>query len=389
MKKTKSIFKASVYEESKAKLKKVKPVKNKTFTTGVVEIKEDSPDKIIGRQIAEMKKQKDEQLLLEAELEKPFKKRDQTLMQKYGYKDGVNNVDAYPVLNGEQKYRVTIYIPEDSAVRAELRPNPWYVKLEVKYDGNEFIFRFPLSRSNVSADETVYQLDGFPVWVDSEGMLIDDISQYSLYQALHDWIHKIERNDDLILKIFTEYGIASSTGNVWKIPLDFCVRGKGFGVSFTKIRASTTTAATTAATTATTTTSTPAQFTAFNIYETLNYHGGNKSLAEFLIKNATNKNSERVFLGLDPNVKFARKNLILEHVVMNTRFSDNATYYMLTGYDNDGKNFEFAIINGVHALHQKFPHLKRSRKVIEDAISEQNINVYNAGINNQQVDSIF
>jgi len=48
-----------------------------------------------------------------------------------------------------------------------------------------------------------------------------------------------------------------------------------------------------------------------------------------------------------------------------------------------------AIINGVYALHQKFPHLKRSRKVIEGAISEQNINVYNAGINNQQVDSIF
>ena len=365
----KSIFKAKAYKEPKAKITKVAKPKTKSFKAEAQVVEIEDPQKEIDKQVAEMKKQKEEAVLLEAELEKPFEDRNKNLMRKYGYVDGVNKLDAYPDFSGDQKYRIKVFIPEDPLVNKNLRPKPWYVKLELKHDGNEFTFRFPISRSSVLEDETSYQLDNLPVWVDEKGHIINNISEYTIYQALYDYVNNIKDNEEEQQRVFLEYGVKKAGSN----ELDFRIRNRGFGVTFTKIKE---TAASKKPPKKAQESSGNEHFSSFSIYEKISYWGSPQKVADSVINRIEKTPKLRKFAGLDSGITFDENNLILDHVITGKSLNPDAFYCMLTSWDKDTGIFGFAIINGILSITKIMTDIKKTRVGIEEYIAKTNEWVY-------------
>lgn len=370
----KSIFKAKAYKEPKAKITKVKKPKTKSFSAQAQVIEPQDPQKEIDKQVAEMKQLKEEATLLEAELEKPFEDRNKNLMRKYGYVDGVNKIDAYPDISGDQKYRIKVFLPEDPGVSKTLRPKPWYVKIDLKHDGNEFTFRFPISRSNVLEDETSYQLDNLPVWIDEEGHIISDISDYTIYHALYDYSHNVEdsTSKESQRQVFLQYGIAKAGSNA----LDFRIRNRGYGVTFTKNKEA---PASKKDAKKTTKSSDDVHFTKFDAdVKDLKFHGGSMKVG-LDVSDRIEKNPKlRKFIGLDSDVSFNDENLALDHIVSGKSVNNDVFYCMLTSWDKATGVFGFAMINGIISLASVLPNIKKTRAAVQEYITKTNQRIYKA-----------
>lgn len=210
------------------------PSKNifKSKTTRVVD---DSDDVLIAKAVKAAATQKAERELLEQELAKPSAARNPALMRKFGTQNLDGAVDHYPDISGGDKYKIVETIPDDPDIPLEHRPKVWTVTIEFEHGGHVFNFVFPISRAGATVPGAAFKLDGFPVYLDNAYNVIESLTPYySLYEALLAWkLGETQHNLDLA-ETFTEYGI-SGPG---RTSLDFRVKGRGFLVSFTKIKSS-------------------------------------------------------------------------------------------------------------------------------------------------------
>lgn len=166
------------------------------------------PQALIDQAVKDAEKQDKEQALLQRELQKPMKQRNKALLDKYNILDSGKTFDNYPNLNSGINYEMTIQFPEDDDIALEARPSlkEWYVGLRISYKGNIFNYRFPIHYSTFHDGQQLYKLDGFPVYVDPAGTIRNDISEYTIFQALTDY-SKGDLNRGQVNEMFYRYGV--------------------------------------------------------------------------------------------------------------------------------------------------------------------------------------
>ena len=200
------------------------------FKSRTQKVADQSDTAIIKAAVKELKDRKEEEILLEAELQKPTTARNKAIMRKYGLENSIGVVDNYPDLSTGDKYKINIHIPEDPSIPLELRPKKWFVTIVIPHNDNEYNFIFPISRANQPG--LTYKLDGFDVYLDDDhNVIVDATPDYNLYEALLDYKKGDSRHESDRKAAFKKYGISKDDGS-----LDFAVRGQNFAVTSTKIK---------------------------------------------------------------------------------------------------------------------------------------------------------
>lgn len=122
--------------------------------------------------------------LLEKELAKPYSKRNKSLLSKYSYRD-TSSVDGYPDL-GRGGYDVHAIALDDGTIEVPKRPEPYFIEILLKIDGNNYSYKFPISHHQLGDGEVVYKLDGYDKYVRKNGDILDHLSdEVTPYDILH------------------------------------------------------------------------------------------------------------------------------------------------------------------------------------------------------------
>lgn len=343
------------------------------FKSRTQKVADQSDAAIIKAAVKELKDRKEEEILLEAELQKPTTARNKAIVRKYGLENSIGVVDKYPDLSTGDKYDINIHIPEDPSIPLELRPKKWFVTIVIPHKDNKYNFIFPISRANQPG--LTYKLDGFDVYLDDDyNVIVDATTKFGLYEALLDYKKGDKENEYNRKAAFKYYGISKGDGS-----LDFAVRGHNFAVTSTKIKTGD------VVTTKKNTSSTPETSTVTNVGKLIVADeveiNGDKATAQKIINDLKSTSSHKL-LGLADDQKIYSKELVIKKVFTVSRLGNPI---ILLEEVNDGKLFAIAI-NGPTSVKDYLGFNGRSVK-LEEIVAKMNRIVYEEYITRKKASS--
>lgn len=180
----------------KTKISSVKlDLPNKSFTAKAIPYQVLDEEQAIKTALADDKVSQKEKELLQRELEKPFNKRNQALMNKYrGRVPEVLN--GWPLDVSSGGYNITAVGSDEKDIPMEFRPQPWYAKIDFKVDGNNWLFKFPIKKETSHDGSVMYKLDNYNTWIQPDGTIVDSMSdELTPYTELKRFVENDEVSD--------------------------------------------------------------------------------------------------------------------------------------------------------------------------------------------------
>ena len=161
---------------------------NKSFSAKAIPYQVLDETAVITKALEDDKVAEKEKELLARELEKPYNQRNKALMNKYrGRVTEVLNGWPQDVSNGG--YDITAVGVDDQDIPLELRPQPWYAKLDFNVHNNKYLIKFPLKKESSPDGRVIYKLDGYTTWIYPDGTIIDSMSDdENVYTALKRYV---------------------------------------------------------------------------------------------------------------------------------------------------------------------------------------------------------
>lgn len=163
---------------------------NKSFSAKAIPYQVLDEQAIITKALEDDKVAEKEKELLARELEKPYNKRNKALMNKY--RGRVTEVlNGWPQDVSKGGYDITAVGVDDQDIPLEMRPQPWYAKLEFNAHKNKYLIKFPLKKESTPDGVVLYKLDGYNTWIYPDGSIVDSMSEEeNVYTALKNYVEK-------------------------------------------------------------------------------------------------------------------------------------------------------------------------------------------------------